>query len=226
MVPESRRHATSDVWPVSENALRLLSLVCGTRRDRASASARLYDTGSCPSDWAGGVDHFSRVAAQCRHPQRRPEVSRDDGAMARGAISPSAKAGEACAQPSPAGLANPYLGIALALCSRERICQPDHGPPDLVLLSDDGTGWHIDPHHDFGVGVLTTIQRAVAKVFTPMAIVGKSFICKGIQKQMRRLNHVQAPKRGQALAGRGIPQVLQNQTSRDRLTCHRTVSVS
>lgn len=99
IVPESRRHATSDVEAISEAALRPLSLVCGTRGDRASASARLHHAGRCPPDRASGVDRLSRAAAQrLPPPQRRLGVPRHDGAMARRAVGPSAQAGEACGQ--------------------------------------------------------------------------------------------------------------------------------
>ena len=62
------------------------------------------------SDRAGGFDHLPGAEAQRGHPKRRPGVSRDDGAVARRAISPSAEAGEACAQPRLAGLCAGTLG--------------------------------------------------------------------------------------------------------------------
>ena len=46
------------------------------------------------------------------------------------------------------------IGLVVLLRRRAKICRPDHRPPGLVMLVDDGIVWHIDPHHDFGVGVL------------------------------------------------------------------------
>src|SRR5262245_42270154 len=42
----------------------------------------------------------------------------------------------------------------MALVARKalEIYRPDHGPAGPVRLGDDGIVWHIDPHHDFGVG--------------------------------------------------------------------------
>lgn len=98
MVPEGRRHATSDVQALIEAAVWPLPLVCGTRRDRAPASARLHHAGRCPPDRVSGLDSLPRTAAQRRHPQRRLGVPCDDGAMARGEIGPSTQAREACGQ--------------------------------------------------------------------------------------------------------------------------------
>ena len=64
---------------------------CRTRRDCA-LRARLHRRGGSASDRTGGVDDLSGVAAQRRHAQWRPRVSRDDSAMACRAISPSTKA--------------------------------------------------------------------------------------------------------------------------------------
>ena len=66
--------------------------------------------------------------------------------------------------------ADPYVRIALV------IYRPDHGPLGLVRLGDDGIVWHIDPHHDFGVGLLrhshaiVTIFRFPVGVFDDVAV--------------------------------------------------------
>src|SRR5262249_1453293 len=56
------------------------------------------------------------------------------------------------------------------------IYRPDHGLPDLVRLGDDGSVWHVDPHHDFGVGLLrhshaiVTVLRVPVGVFDDVAV--------------------------------------------------------
>jgi hypothetical protein len=72
MVPEGRRHATSDVWPIGEAALRPVSLVCGAGGDRAPSRAGLHHAEDRSPARAGGIDDLPGAAAQRRHPKRRP----------------------------------------------------------------------------------------------------------------------------------------------------------
>src|ERR1700687_4912226 len=83
MVPEGRRHATSDVWTFGKAALRPVSLICGAGGDRAPSRAGQYHTGGRSPARVGSIDNLPGVAAQRRHPKRRPRVSRNDSAMAR-----------------------------------------------------------------------------------------------------------------------------------------------
>ena len=64
--------------------------------------------------------------------------------------------------------ANPYV-IAVVICIA-KIYWPDHGPPDLVRLGDDGIVWHIDPHHDFGVGALRHSHAIVTVLGFPVGV--------------------------------------------------------
>jgi hypothetical protein len=89
---------------------RYLSLP-NARRSR-STSTRLHCTGGGASDRTCGVNDLAGAAAQRRHPQRRFGVSRVDCTMARRAISPSAKAGKACAERGLAGLCSGSAGGA------------------------------------------------------------------------------------------------------------------
>src|SRR5437868_4731632 len=91
MVPEGRRHATSDVCTIGEASLRPISLVCRARGDRAPSRAGHHHAGSRSPARAGSVDDLPGVAAQRRHQKRRPRVSRDDSAMARRASCSSPK---------------------------------------------------------------------------------------------------------------------------------------
>src|SRR6516162_6710688 len=69
---------------------------------------------------------------------------------------------------------DPYVWIALV--AGIDIYRPDHRPAGLVWLGDDGIVWHIDPHRDFGVGVLRhshaimTILRFPVGVFDDTAV--------------------------------------------------------
>src|SRR5215218_2901465 len=110
MVPEGRRHATSDVQAISEAALRPLSLVCRAGGDRAPSRAGPRHAGHRSPARAGGVDDFPGAAPQRCHPKWRPGVSRDNSAMARRASRSSPKAGEACTQRSFAGLCGGTTG--------------------------------------------------------------------------------------------------------------------
>ena len=83
----------------------------------------------------GSVDDLPGVAAQRRHPQRWPGVSRDDGAVARRAIGPPAEAGEACAQCGLARLCGGTSGRRGRRSKRRRCSWPAvswkgrrHGP--------------------------------------------------------------------------------------------------
>ena len=109
MVPEGRRHATSDVWTIGEAALRPVSLVCGAGGDRAASRAGLHAGGRSRAG-AGSVDDLAGATAQRRHPKRRPRVSRDDSAMARRASCSPSKAGEARAQHGIASLCGGTTG--------------------------------------------------------------------------------------------------------------------
>ena len=51
-----------------------------------------------------------------------------------------------------------------------KIYRPDHSPPGLVRLSDDGIVGHIDPHHDFGVGVLWQSHAIVTVLRLPVGV--------------------------------------------------------
>src|SRR6516164_8837597 len=64
--------------------------------------------------------------------------------------------------------ADPYV-IALAFYEAS-VYRPDHGPPGLVMLSDNGIVWHIDPHHDFGVGALWHSHAIVTVLRLPVGI--------------------------------------------------------
>jgi len=98
MVPEGRRHATSDVWTFGKAALRAISLVGGAGGDRAPSRAGLFHAGDRSPARPGGIDDLAGVTPQRRHPKWRSGVSCDDGAVARRAIRSSPEAGEARAQ--------------------------------------------------------------------------------------------------------------------------------
>src|SRR4051812_40202907 len=72
MVPEGRRHATSDAQAIGEAALRPLSLVCRAGGDRAPSRAGPLHAGDRSPARAGGLDDLPGVTAQRCHPQRRP----------------------------------------------------------------------------------------------------------------------------------------------------------
>src|SRR5271170_3539291 len=98
MVQKGRRHAPIDVWTISQAALRPVSVVCRAGGDRAPSRAGLLHARGRSPPWATGVDDLPGVETQCCHPERRPGVSRDDGAMACRASCSSPEASEACAQ--------------------------------------------------------------------------------------------------------------------------------
>ena len=110
MVPEGRRHATSDVWTIGEASLQPVSLVCGAGRYRAPSCSGLHHAGRCSPARAGSIDDLPGTAAQRRHPKRRPRVSCDDSAMVRRASCPPPKAGDACAQRGIASLCGGMTG--------------------------------------------------------------------------------------------------------------------
>ena len=55
MVPEGRRHATSDIWTIGEAALRAISVACGTRGARGPTCAGRGSAGDRPADVAVSV---------------------------------------------------------------------------------------------------------------------------------------------------------------------------
>lgn len=61
MVPESRRHAPSNVWTLGAATLRPVSLVCRARGDRAPSRARLLDAGGRSPTRAGSIDDLPGV---------------------------------------------------------------------------------------------------------------------------------------------------------------------
>ena len=71
--------------------------------DCASSCAGLHSIGGHSLAQVGSIDNLAGGAAQRRHSQRWPRVSRDDRAIARRASGSPPKAGEACA---PRGIAN------------------------------------------------------------------------------------------------------------------------
>jgi hypothetical protein len=98
MVPEGRRHATSDVWTLGKAALRAISLVGGAGGDRAPSCAGPFHAGYRLAAWPGGIDDLATVAPQRCHSKWRSRVSCDHGAVARRAIRSSPEADEARAQ--------------------------------------------------------------------------------------------------------------------------------
>src|SRR6516225_8028694 len=132
IVPKGRRHATSDVSPISEAAVRPVSLICGAGGDRTSSSAGLLHAGGCAPARTNSFNDFAGVAAQRCNPKRRFGVSRDDSAMACRSICSPPRAGEACAQRGIANLCGGTIGRVrrrseLVSCSRPG-CAPERPP--------------------------------------------------------------------------------------------------
>jgi len=67
--------------------------------------------------------------------------------------------------------ADPYVIALVLLLYRVKICRPDHGLPGLVMLSDDGIVWRMDPHHDFGVGGLRHSHAIVTVLGFPVGVL-------------------------------------------------------
>ena len=94
MVPEGRRHATSDIWTICEAALRAISVACGTRGACDLTCAGRGSAGDRPADVAVGVDDLAGAATQCRDAQRRPGLSCNDSAVACRPGGPASKTSE------------------------------------------------------------------------------------------------------------------------------------
>src|SRR5277367_486971 len=109
MVPEGRRHATSNVSTIGQAAFRSVSLVSGTRGACDSSCARPGGAGHCPTDGAVSVDDLARAAAQCCDAQWRSGVSGHHGAVAFRACGPAA---EACKTGGQRGLAGLCAGAS------------------------------------------------------------------------------------------------------------------
>src|SRR5262249_20360354 len=66
---------------------------------------------------------------------------------------------------------DPYgMPVGDACVVKIHIYRPDHGPLDLVGLGDDGSVWHVDPHHDFGVGLLGHSHAIVTVLSVPVGV--------------------------------------------------------
>ena len=98
MVPEGRRHAISDIWPISTAALRTISVACGTGRACDSACAGHGGAEDRAADGPVGVDNLAGAATQCSDAQRRPGLSCNDSTVARRQGGPTPKTSEAGGQ--------------------------------------------------------------------------------------------------------------------------------
>src|SRR5271169_447831 len=103
MVPEGRRHATSDIWTICEAALRAISVACGTRGACDPTCAGRGSAGDRPADEAVGVDDLAGAATQCRDAQRGPGLSGDNSAVACRPGGPAPETSEAGGQHGAAG---------------------------------------------------------------------------------------------------------------------------
>ena len=63
------------------------------------------------------------------------------------------------------------MWMALVAHNALEIYRPDHGPPNLVRLGDDGIVWHIDPHHPFGVGAFGHSHAIVTVLGFPVGVL-------------------------------------------------------
>lgn len=104
MVPEGRRHGTSDVWTIGKAAFRAIPVVYGTRGACDPACAGHGHTGHRPPAGAVGVDDLSGDTAQRGDAQRRAGVSGHCRAMACRTGHPAPEACEACSQRGAADL--------------------------------------------------------------------------------------------------------------------------
>ena len=86
------------------------------RRSRCFGRRATPAGGRSPA-WAAGIDDLAGVAAQRRHSEQRPRVSRDNSATARQARCSPPQAGEACAE---CGLASLCGGTAGWRCRRSK----------------------------------------------------------------------------------------------------------
>ena len=98
MVPESRRHATSDIWTIGEAALGAIAVACGTRGACDPTCAGRGSAGDRPADGTVGVDDLAGAATQCRDAQWRPGLSCNDSAVARRPGGPAPETSEAVGQ--------------------------------------------------------------------------------------------------------------------------------
>ena len=109
MVPEGRRHATSDVWTIGEAALRPVSLVCGAGGDRALSCTGLLDAGGRSSARTGCVDDL---------PELRRNAATRSGGLEYRATTAQWHAERAARRPKPAKLA---LNATLRAYVEERL---------------------------------------------------------------------------------------------------------
>lgn len=99
---------------------------------------------------SGSVDDLPGAAAQRRHPQRRPRISRDDSAVARRASRSPPKAGEACAQRGIASLCGGTTGWRRRRSKRCSCSRPDRvlERPSAWTTARPAVGKRLEPGAD------------------------------------------------------------------------------
>src|SRR6516164_3017262 len=68
---------------------------------------------------------------------------------------------------------DPYVWIAIFvwIAFNPLIDRPDHRPPSLVRLGNDGIVWHIDPDHVFGIGRFRNADAVMAVLGFPIRVL-------------------------------------------------------
>lgn len=110
MIPEGRRHATSDIWTIGEAALRAIFVACRTRGGCNPTCAGRGSAGDRPADGAFGVDDLTGAATQCREAKRGHGLSCNRSAVACRPSGPAPKTSEAGGQRGPARICAGSIG--------------------------------------------------------------------------------------------------------------------
>jgi putative transposase len=123
-VPKGGRHANSDVQIFGQAAIRTVSKLFGTRRDRASSHSRPVRAGHRTPSWPIRLDHLPRVATECGDAQRWAGISCIDSPMARRTIRSTSESRQACAEPGLARLCRGKAGRKGRSSRRSCRCWP------------------------------------------------------------------------------------------------------